>query len=75
MEAEITTLKESLICAFGEKEDALTRNEFLDSEVQALSEKLIDADSEMKSLKQEAAALVCLTWNVSMERFLYFGLI
>ncbi|KAJ8485346.1 hypothetical protein OPV22_017831 [Ensete ventricosum] len=57
MEAEISYLKESLISAFGEKEEALARNEFLNSEVEALSDKLLTADSEMKSLKEEVAAM------------------
>ncbi|CAL9049847.1 kinesin-like protein KIN-7I isoform X1 [Musa acuminata AAA Group] len=57
MEAEISSLKEALISAFGEKEEALARNEFLNSEVEALSDKLLTADSEIKSLKEEVAAM------------------
>lgn len=59
MEAEISSLKEALISAFGEKEEALARNEFFNSEVEALSDKLLTADSEIKSLKEEVAAMVC----------------
>ncbi|CAL9083608.1 unnamed protein product [Musa textilis] len=57
MEAEMSSLKEALISAFGEKEEVLARNEFLNSEVEALSDKLLTADSEIKSLKEEVAAM------------------
>ncbi|URD98473.1 KISc [Musa troglodytarum] len=57
MEAEMSSLKEALISAFDEKEEVLARNEFLNSEVEALSDKLLTADSEIKSLKEEVAAM------------------
>ncbi|XP_042409385.1 kinesin-like protein KIN-7I isoform X2 [Zingiber officinale] len=57
MEAEITCLNEALLCAFNEKEEAVSRNEFLNSEIEALSEKLGTAGSEIKSLKEEMVAM------------------
>ncbi|WOL06441.1 kinesin-like protein KIN-7I isoform X3 [Canna indica] len=57
MENEINSLKEALMSAFGEKEEADARNEFLNSEFESLSEKLVAADAEVKSLKEEMAVM------------------
>lgn len=60
MEAEIASLKEALISATGEKEEAFARNDFLNSELESLSDKFNEADSKIKLLNQEVAAVVCL---------------
>ncbi|KAG1326558.1 kinesin-like protein KIN-7I [Cocos nucifera] len=57
MEAEIASLKEALISAIGEKEEAFARNDFLNSELESFSDKLNEADSKIKLLNEEVAAV------------------
>lgn len=61
MEAEITCLNEALLSAFNEKEEAVSRNKYLNSEIEALSEKLGTAGSEIKSMKEEMVTMVFST--------------
>ncbi|XP_020587927.1 kinesin-like protein KIN-7I [Phalaenopsis equestris] len=53
MEAEISSLKEALEIITGEKEEAYAKNEILNSELEAMANKLCTADFELELLKEE----------------------
>ncbi|XP_038982375.1 kinesin-like protein KIN-7I isoform X2 [Phoenix dactylifera] len=57
MEAEIASLKEALISAIGEKEEAFASNDFLNAELESFSDKLNEADSKIKLLNEEVAVV------------------
>lgn len=58
MEAEITSLKEALLAAVDEKEEAYISNGILESKVDSLSNNLNAANLEIKSLKEEITKMV-----------------
>ncbi|XP_038975024.1 kinesin-like protein KIN-7I [Phoenix dactylifera] len=57
MEAEIASLKEALISAIGEKEEAFASNDFLNAELESFSDKWNEADSKIKLLNEEVAVV------------------
>jgi len=58
MEAEIASLKEALLSAFEEKEEACVTNAFLETKVDSLTNNLNAADLEINFLKEEIIKMV-----------------
>ncbi|MQM13586.1 hypothetical protein Taro_046512 [Colocasia esculenta] len=57
MEAEIASLEEKLMASVGEREEALTRNGILETELEALSNQLNTTNSELKLMGDEITSL------------------
>ncbi|KAF4402548.1 hypothetical protein G4B88_012333 [Cannabis sativa] len=57
METKISSLKEELSVICAEKEETLSRNEDLTSELEALAEKLNDSNTELNLLQEEVLVL------------------
>lgn len=74
LETTITSLEEELSAALKEKEELISINEGLASELDILTEKMNTSNSEIYNLKEEISALVsfsayfCLTY-VSSSAF------
>lgn len=69
METTIASLEEELAAASREREEALSRNENLASELEALSERLSKSSTELNILQEEVSGLVsfllislCFNW-------------
>lgn len=60
METTIASLEEELAAERGEKEEALCRNEGLDSEITALTEKLEHSNVQLEHLQEDVMDLVRL---------------
>lgn len=58
METRIVSLEEELSAAVREKEETLSKNDDLTSELEDLSEKLNISNLELKTSQEEVAALV-----------------
>ncbi|KAK9289712.1 hypothetical protein L1049_007871 [Liquidambar formosana] len=57
METTIASLEEQLAAAYGEKEEAISRNESLATELNALSDKLNISTSELNTFQEEVSSL------------------
>lgn len=69
METRIVSLEEELSAAIREKEETLSRNDDLTSEVEDLSEKLNISKLEQETLQEEVAALVRFSFPVICTLF------
>lgn len=58
METTIASLEEELATAYREKEEAMSRNENLASEMEALSESFSKSSTELNVLQEEISDLV-----------------
>lgn len=58
METAIASLEEQLAAASREREEALSRNENLASELEAMSERFIKSSTELNILREEVSGLV-----------------
>ena len=66
MEDEIASLQETLATLTAEKEEALSKVEFMVLEQEDLENRLTSAESKIKSLNDEIAVLVYLKWLCSI---------
>ncbi|KAJ0984893.1 hypothetical protein J5N97_003249 [Dioscorea zingiberensis] len=57
MEAELASLNEALVAAIEEKQEAFSRSEILDSELEAVISKLNSTNHEIESLQEEVASM------------------
>ncbi|CAA7408095.1 unnamed protein product [Spirodela intermedia] len=57
MEAEIASLEEKLMAAITQKEEVFVKNVFLEEELEALSNKLNTADSELNLMREEIGSM------------------
>lgn len=58
MEAEIASLEEKLMAAITQKEEVFVKNGFLEEELEALSNKLNTANSELNLMREEIGSMV-----------------
>lgn len=61
METKINSLEEELSAVYREKENAMSTNDALASELENLSEKLSTSNLELEALQEELWALVSLS--------------
>lgn len=61
METAIASLEEQLAAAHGEKEEAISRNENLASELECLLDKLNISNSELSTVQEELSSLVSIS--------------
>lgn len=69
METTIDSLEEELAAESGEKEKALCRNEGLDSEITALTEKLEHSNTQLEHLQKDVTELVRLNMQLMIDSY------
>ncbi|XP_010418541.1 PREDICTED: kinesin-like protein KIN-7O [Camelina sativa] len=67
METTIASLEEELVAERGEKEEALCRNDGLDSEIAALTEKLEHSNTQLEDLQKDVTELHLANSLLEME--------
>ncbi|XP_019092168.1 PREDICTED: kinesin-like protein KIN-7O [Camelina sativa] len=68
METTIASLEEELVAERGEKEEALCRNDGLDSEITALTEKLEHSNTQLEDLQKDVTELKTRLEGSSSDR-------
>lgn len=74
MEAEIASLEEKLMAAITQKEEVFVKNGFLEEELEALSNKLNTANSELNLMREEIGSMVpAISWFTFDCRYRYLN--